>query len=126
MIQGACVKERSIILACIIGSLAGTASLYLVSFMLEETEMGAGEIGTEHVGMRVALNGSIGNVDFHNNGHIFFTLMDDTGSVDVVIWESRAEQLELSGVNLSGISEGMQAGVRGDVEYYRGNVQVVL
>ena len=88
--------------------------------------MAAGEIGNTDVGRKVKLSGEVENLLFHRNGHIFFDVRDDTGSIDVVIWEDRAEQFRLAGTDLEKIREGTGIEVTGVVELYRGSVQVVL
>jgi DNA/RNA endonuclease YhcR with UshA esterase domain len=120
------VKEGTLIWICIAGSAIGIVSLYFLSFMLISLELSPGEVGQQHLGRRVSLSGTAQNVEFNRNGHIFFDLADDSGDVEVVIWEDRAEQLELSGLNMSRLRNGAVVEITGDVEYYRGRIQVVL
>lgn len=120
------MRESTLVKFCILGSLIGIVSLYLLSFMLIPVEAGAGEITREHIGRKVTLEGELRELRLHRNGHIFFELHDDTGSADVVIWEDSVEQLELSGVDMSRLENGANITITGDVEYYRGGIQVVL
>ena len=120
------VKESFLIRICLAGSVIGIFSIYLLSFTIVAEEVGAGEIGNSDVGRKVRLSGEVDNLRLHSNGHIFFDLKDETGSIDVVIWEDRAEQLRLAGTDLDNIRDGAGIEVTGNVELYRGSVQVVL
>ena len=120
------VRESTLVKLCILGSVIGIASLYFLSFMLIPVDAGAGEITREHIGRKVTLSGEVQELRFHSNGHIFFELHDETGSAEVVIWEDSVEQLELSGIDMSRLENGANITITGDVEYYRGGIQVVL
>ncbi len=120
------MDEKTLIRVCLLGSVVGITSLYLLSFMIVPVDLGAGEIAREHIGRKLRLSGTVHDLRLHRNGHIFFKLADDTGSVDVVIWEDRAEQLALSGVNLSRLRNGAGIRITGDVEYYKGRLQLVV
>jgi DNA/RNA endonuclease YhcR with UshA esterase domain len=121
-----CVKDSSLIRICLLGSVAGIAALYFVSFMVVAEELGAGEINQNHAGRKVRVSGIVEDLREHRNGHIFFGIRDETGSVDVVVWEDRVEQLKLSGIDMGRIREGAGIEITGSVELYRGDVQVVL
>ena len=120
------MNERTLVKVCLIGSVLGIISLYFLSFMLIPLDAGAGQISRNHIGRKVTLTGTIQDIRIHSSGHIFFELHDRTGSADVVMWEDTVEQLELSGVNMSRFVEGAGITITGDVEYYRGGVQVVV
>lgn len=120
------MKESFLIKVCITGSIAGLVSLYFISFMIVPEEIGPGELSPEFLGRKVRLSGTVQELRTHPSGHVFFELADETGSADVVIWEDKAEQLLLSGVNVSKIENGVGMEVTGSVEYYKGNLQVVI
>jgi DNA/RNA endonuclease YhcR with UshA esterase domain len=121
-----CVKESFLIKICLLGSVAGILSIYFLSFMIVPEEIGAGEITENHAGRKVKLSGTVEGFRLHSNGHVFFEVTDDTGSVDVVIWEEKVEQLMLSGTDVTRITEGISIELTGTVELYRGSVQVVI
>lgn len=120
------MKESALIRICLLGSIAGIITLYFISFMMVAEELGAGEITQGYIGRKVKLSGVVEGLREHMSGHIFFGIRDETGSVDVVIWEDKAEQLMLSGMNLSRLQDGVGIDVTGRVERYKGNLQVVL
>jgi aspartyl/asparaginyl-tRNA synthetase len=110
-------------------SLAGAAlsvlALYVVSLGLGSVTIGAGDAGPSMAGQIVKVSGEVRDLQFHKNGHIFFSLRDGTGDVRVVLWESDVERLELAGVNASAIRNGMLAEVTGTIEMYRGEAEIV-
>jgi DNA/RNA endonuclease YhcR with UshA esterase domain len=120
------MKEITLIRVCLLGSVAGIIALYLISFTMVAEEVGSGEITQDHIGMRVKLSGFVEGLREHSSGHIFFELRDDTGVVDVVVWEDKAEQLMLSGTELERLQDGAGIEITGRVERYRGSLQVVL
>jgi exonuclease VII large subunit len=111
---------------CIIGSFLGITSLYFISFLLTAEDIEIDEIGRDYIGRRVALSGNISDFRVHRNGHLFFTILDNTGSLDVVIWEDRVEQLELSGINLNNLESSSEVRIIGNVEIYRGDMLIVI
>lgn len=120
------MKERTLVRICLLGSVLGIVSLYFLSFMIAAFDVGAGEISQEHIGRKVRLSGTVQELSIHRSGHMFFELADDTGSIDVAIWEDRVEQLALSGMDMSMLRNGADIELTGDVEYYRGGLQVVV
>lgn len=120
------MKESFLIKVCLAGSVTGIVILYFLSFMIVPEEINSGELGQQHLGMNVKLSGTVQELRIHPSGHIFFELSDGTGSADVVIWEDKAEQLSLSGVNVSRISNGITMEITGTAELYKGSVQVVV
>lgn len=120
------MKENQLIKICLVGSIIGIISIYFVSFLFSAEEIKTGEITETFIGRKVKVSGSVDNIRFHNNGHIFFDLKDNTGSIDVVIWEDRVESLKLSGTDLSKIENGFGIELTGNVESYKGNLQIVI
>ena len=120
------MNDMTLIRICILGSAVGIISLYFFSFMIVAVDVSAGEIGQDLIGRRVKLSGTVDELSIHRSGHMFFDLTDETGSAEVVIWEDRVEQLELSGTDLGQLKDGINITITGDVEYYRGRIQVVV
>jgi exonuclease VII large subunit len=120
------VKENQLIKICVVGSIAGIISIYFVSFLFTAEEVNPGDITESYLGRKVKVSGSVEDLRFHENGHIFFDLKDDRGSIDIVIWEDRVQSLMLSGTDFSKISEGVGIELTGYVESYKGNFQIVV
>ena len=111
---------------CIFGSLIGIFSLYLLSFTLVTIECEPNDVNPSLVGRKLSLSGTCTEVDFHKNGHIFFSLSDSRNSVDVVIWEQKADELRYSGVNMSRFREGANLTITGYLERNKGMLQLVV
>ena len=120
------MDDTKIIRICLIGAIASLFSLYFLSFTIEETEVIPSDIDRDLVGRRVILSGTVKEVSFHPNGHIFFEIKDNKSHADIVIWEDRAEQFSISGINLENIKPGTEMEVKGTVELYKGGLQVVI
>jgi exodeoxyribonuclease VII large subunit len=89
-------------------------------------EINTGELTETYIGRKVKVSGTVENLRVHENGHIFFDLKDDAGSIDIVIWEDRVESLKLSGTDFSKIENGIGIQLMGNVERYKGNLQIVV
>ncbi len=119
------MDDRQLMKLCFAGAFAGIVALYFVSFYTESSPVGAGEVTSGMSGRIVRVAGEVTGLYRHSNGHIFFSLMDETGKVRVVLWQDDVERLELSGTNISGVRNGMYAEVTGTVETYRGEPEII-
>ncbi|NSW51371.1 MAG: exodeoxyribonuclease VII large subunit [Anaerolineae bacterium] len=61
---------------------------------------------------KIWVQGEVSNVSQPRSGHIYFTLKDDTATLNCVIWRSTAERLKYLPQN------GMSAEVRGSISVY--------
>jgi exodeoxyribonuclease VII large subunit len=70
----------------------------------------------------VRVEGEATNVNPSGRGHVYFTLKDETASVDCVMWASRARQLKFR------LEDGLAVLVRGSLTIYaqRGRFQLVV
>ncbi len=70
----------------------------------------------------VRVEGEATNVNPSGRGHVYFTLKDDSASVDCVMWASRARQLKFR------LEDGLAVLVRGSLTIYaqRGRFQLVV
>lgn len=119
------MNDRQLMRLCFLGSMAGIAAIYLVSLQIESSPVGAGEVTSGMTGSVVKVRGEVVDLYRHSNGHVFFSVRDDTGKVRVVLWQNEVERLELSGFNASGIRNGLSAEVTGTVEMYRGEPEII-
>lgn len=120
------MKESFLIRICLIGASVGLIALYFLSLMITPVDVAPSEIRQDLLGRKVVMSGTVRELRQHPNGHIFFELEDESGSSDIVIWEEKAEQLRLSGVDLDRIRNGIILNITGSVELYRGSLQVVV
>lgn len=120
------MKVNTLIKICVIGAVAGIISLFFISQMILPLEVSPGEISQDLVGRKVKVSGTVGDTRVHPSGHIFFEIGDESGSIDVVIWEEKAEQMALTGIDIGKIRDGAYLEATGYVEYYKGDPQIVL
>jgi exodeoxyribonuclease VII large subunit len=63
----------------------------------------------------LSVKGEISNLKYHSSGHIYFSLKDETGKVNCVMFKSRAEGLNFR------LEEGMSVVIRGRASVYTAN-----
>lgn len=95
--------------------------LYVMSTMDFHARVKLGEIDRSFIGKTVNVTGEINSV-YVNEGNVFFTLSDETGEIKVVLWE---DMIELIGINVSEINDGKTANVIGNVELYKGELEIL-
>jgi DNA/RNA endonuclease YhcR with UshA esterase domain len=120
------LREDLLTKICFFSAIIGIVSLYLISFTLVAEDLDLDSLNANLVGKKVTLSGSVDDVRNHKNGHIFFKMRNNTNSIEVVLWESKVEQLRLNGYDLSMISEGNRLQITGTLEMYKGNIQLVV
>jgi DNA/RNA endonuclease YhcR with UshA esterase domain len=119
------MDDRKIIRLCLVGSVLSIIALYFAVLQLDYRSVKVGEITGNLAGNVVNVTGYASDVYLHKNGHIFFNLKDGEDKVRVVIWESDVEQLEYSGVNITGMSNGDKVRIIGTVEMYKGEPEII-
>ena len=70
------------------------------------------------------VEGVISNLKKHySTGHYYFSLIDDTGSIDMALWRGKAQQRGL----VDTLENGVLVQVRGNVSYYSktGRISVI-
>ena len=60
------------------------------------------------------VEGVISNVKRHSTGHYYFSLIDETGSIDMAMWRSKVQQRGLEGA----LENGLLVQVRGNISFY--------
>jgi DNA/RNA endonuclease YhcR with UshA esterase domain len=120
------VNERDRLMKLLLlGSVIGIVALYIVSQNITSPPVNINEALSMANGNVILVNGIVSGVQLHEDGHIFFTLNDDTGSVKVVLWKDVVKQLELNHVNIDEIKNGDRLEITGTIELYRGELELV-
>jgi aspartyl-tRNA synthetase len=119
------MKENKLIRICLIGSCIGILAIYVISFSLVSQEYLIGDVNKNMIGQNVKLIGSPTNIYHHINGHMFFDLTDDSGSIKVVIWENVKEQLAMQGTDLRGLNKDNIIECSGEIELYKGELEII-
>ncbi len=118
------MDERNLMKVSVIGVSVSLVLLYIVTSQVFSSSVKIGEIDKSFIGKTVNITGEITGM-FQSKGHVFFDLKDDTGKVKVVLWEDTLEFLEINNVNISEISNGRNINIIGDVQSYKGELEVI-
>ena len=118
------MDEKRLVKISVIGVSICLVALYIISAQGFSFNVKVGEIDRSFMGKTVNITGKITGM-FTNKGHIFFDLEDETGKVKVVLWDDTVELLRINNVNVSKISNGETLNVIGEVQLYRGELEVI-
>ncbi len=119
------MNEKQLMRLSVLGSVFGIVALYFVAMNLCMPLVDIGEITGEIIGNTVVVKGTVSDVYFHKDGHIFFNLKDETGEVKIVLWDDTVKQLELNHVKVRELKNGDRLEVTGVVELYKGTLEIV-
>ena len=119
------MDDRKIIRICAVGSVLSVAVIYFLVLQVGSQSVKVGQVTASLAGSTVNVTGYASDVYLHRNGHVFFNLRDERDKVRVVVWESIAEELGYSGVNISAIKNGDRVQVVGKVEMYQGKPEII-
>lgn len=119
------VDDKKVINFCLIGSVIGIISIYIISLMMGSEQVKVEDITSNMVGKVVNVKGEVSDIYFHKNGHVFFNLKEGGSKVRVVIWENIAEQMKYSGIDIYNLKNGDRVEITGTVELYRGEPEVI-
>ncbi|MFQ5800409.1 MAG: exodeoxyribonuclease VII large subunit, partial [Candidatus Hydrothermarchaeales archaeon] len=75
-------------------------------------------ITPENIGSRVYVKGEVSGLRTSPQGHMFFMLSDDAGGIKVVVFKDVAKELGC-------IEEGRSIELRGVVDEYHGEIEVI-
>lgn len=118
------MNESDLVKLSVAGTLICLLVLYITTSQIISNRMKIGEIGRSYVGKSVNITGEVTGL-FTSDGNIFFDLKDDTGKVKVVLWEDTLEVMEMKNVNVSEITNGKFMNILGNVQIYRGEIEVI-
>jgi DNA/RNA endonuclease YhcR with UshA esterase domain len=106
------------------GVVFGLLILYLLVNHVYSLHVNIGEIDSSYVGRSVNITGSVTGL-IMSKGNMFFDLEDNTGKIKVVLWKDTIELLELSGVDANDISNKNVVNIVGNVQLYKGELEVI-
>jgi len=114
---------KDLIKISIIVVVFGLGLLYFISVNIGYQDVNIGELDNSHIGKLIQIRGNVTSV--YGEDDKFVDLEDGTGKIKVILWSDTLEQLRLSGINTSEIKEGVKMEVRGTVDLYRGEFEIV-
>jgi exonuclease VII large subunit len=118
------MDENILMKISVIGVSISLFILYLITIQNFSFHVKIGEIDKSFTGKTVNITGEITGMS-ESKGHLFFDLKDDTGKIKVVLWSDTLELLELNKANVSDIRNGKIINVIGNVQLYKGELEVL-
>jgi DNA/RNA endonuclease YhcR with UshA esterase domain len=107
-----------LLLASSLSSVTGIILIYILSSSFDPKIVEISKISGNLMGETVKIYGVVEGVREHADGHVFITLSDGSGKIQVPVFEKVAR-------NLPKMRKGEKLEVTGYVDGYKGNLQVV-
>ena len=114
------MKEKFLLYISLACSVAGLILLYYISQVIELPQTNVREITVDDIGKNVKICGEVISESVSKTKHVFLTLNDTSGEMDVVVFNSSAEKL-----NAYDIKKGDAACVIGSINDYQGNLEII-
>lgn len=111
------METKNLLRISIIIAVIGIAALFFITnISIEKVDIAdAGK----YMGSSVKIEGNINSVFTSKDGHVFFKVSDNSGSIDVVAFKN---------YNLDGVynlKKGQEIEVRGIVQEYKGKLEII-
>lgn len=119
------MNESVMFRICIAGSIAGLIALYLITINIAPLDVKIGEVTGMLIGNIINVRGTVTDFYEHEDGHYFFRIRDDTGSLRVVMWDDIVKQLSLGGIDVDEIGNGVMMDITGTLEIYKGDLELI-
>jgi DNA/RNA endonuclease YhcR with UshA esterase domain len=118
------MNERKLTLIAAIGTVVCIFVLYAIMFQISSYTVNIGEIDASYIGKAVNITGEITSI-YESNGNLFIDMKDGTGEIKVVLWEDSIKALMIKDVDISKLEKGTKINVIGDIQIYKGEVEVI-
>ena len=97
-------------------SVFGLIALYITAQGYQPPSYTIAELSEDFYGKQVSVEGAVGGIKTSREGHIFFTLADQTGSIQVVAFKTSG---------LSAPARGSIVKVQGEYTKYNENPEII-
>jgi|WetSurMetagenome_2_1015567.scaffolds.fasta_scaffold736609_1 hypothetical protein len=111
---------------CIIGSIVSLVFVFVLCSLLQPIETDICGLSPAHIGKTVSVEGETLEASNFTDGNVFFTLSRNGCEVKVVVWKDAILAMSLSGKGIGALKPNATVKVSGDVEVYRGNLQIAV
>lgn len=102
----------------------GLVLLFFVSSYSTAPVVKVSELSYDDIGTKVAVRGEVTSMRFHDDGHIFLKISDETGKISVAIFKNVAEKLDTqTGECITNI--GSRVEIAGEVKEYREELEII-
>lgn len=117
------MKTRILLYISVVCSLVGIASLFLLSLKVTPKPRKVGEIGYDDLGDYVKIQGKVKSKYVTEDDHMFLTVSDESGMIEVIAFANKALSLKRRGVNPK---ENESIMVTGKVNEYQGRLEIIV
>ncbi|MCD6477650.1 MAG: OB-fold nucleic acid binding domain-containing protein [Candidatus Aenigmarchaeota archaeon] len=112
--------EKDLRNVSLILSIAGLVVLF-IGVNYADVSTNISDIDNNYIGKVVSVKGEISSY-FYNGKHLFFDIQDDTGKIRVVFFEN---VMKNQNIDPNRMKNGDVITVRGNVENYKGRLEIV-
>lgn len=119
------LKQKTLILVCLLSSVAGLILIYLAATKIEPVPVKIEDINSELVGRSVTIKGYIAYRTNHPAGHIFLTVSYNGTKIEVPLFAGFVDNLSQTDFPIDSLKKGVKIMVTGLVGEYKGQLQVV-
>lgn len=109
------MKEKTLVKICVISVFIGITIMFFANKLIGPKEIKISEISKDY--NYVKIKGNVSEVHESKSGTLFFKLTDETGSVDVVVFNGSIENVS--------IDSGYFIEVVGKPEEYKGKMEII-
>ena len=106
-------------------SVIGIILIYFASINIEPKNIAISDITSDLEGRTVATSGHITEKIEHKNGHLFLTISDDKGSIQIPLFSDFMKNLNQVGITKDDFFIGDKISVKGTLEIYKGRLQII-
>ena len=115
------MKEKFLLYVSLICSISGLALLYYISQNIELPATSIDQINADDTGKNVKICGQITSKSVSKTQHVFLTLKDDGGSIDIVAFSNSAEAL-----GAYNVKKNDNVCITGQVDEYQNSLEIIL
>jgi exonuclease VII large subunit len=119
------MNENQLLRISFVGTITGLIFLYFIVSQVAYDHVKIDEITGNTIGRMIETEGIVSGLYFHKNGHVFFDLAAGDDKVRTVIWENIVDELSLKGVDFSKMKNGVKLSIKGSVELYKGELEII-
>lgn len=87
------MENRLLIHLSLASAIIGLTIIYIVAHIVELPATLIGTIVYDDIGKNVRVCGEVDSLSIPKNKHVFFDIIDSSGEIDVVVFNSSAEKL---------------------------------
>jgi DNA/RNA endonuclease YhcR with UshA esterase domain len=118
------MNQKQLTRLSIMGAIISLIAIYIFVSQLVPDCVKIGKLDRDYAGSSVNVTGKIKDMSM-KDGNAFFTLADDTGEINVVLWKDFIEGMKMQGKDTSLLRENATISLVGEVEIYNGQLEII-